>query len=68
MAKNDKPIPTVSVKALAPVNYDGTLYGPGLPDGDTFDCRENDLAQLAAVKAVEEIASAADAPAPAASE
>jgi hypothetical protein len=56
MAKNDKPIPTVSVKALVTVNYDGTLYGPGLPDGDTFDCRETDVAQLQDVGAIEEVA------------
>ena len=55
MAKNDKPIPTVSVKALIPVNYDGTLYGPGLPDGDAFDCRETDVAQLKDVGAIEEV-------------
>lgn len=55
MAKNDKPIPTVSVKALVPVNYDGTLYGPGLPDGDTFDCRETDVTQLQDVRAIEEV-------------
>lgn len=56
MAKNDKPTPTVSVKALIPVNYDGTLYGPGLPDGDTFDCRETDFAQLCDVGAIEQVA------------
>ncbi|WP_334158708.1 hypothetical protein [Oryzomicrobium sp.] len=56
MAKNDKSIPAISVKALVPINYDGTLYGPDLPDGDTFDCRENDLQQLKGVKAIAEIA------------
>lgn len=56
MAKNDKAAPTISVKALIPINYDGTLYGPGLPDGDTFDCRETDLQQLKDVRAIEEAA------------
>lgn len=56
MAKNDKPIPTVSVKALVPVNYDGILFGPGLPDGDTFDCRETDVQQLEDVRAIVEVA------------
>lgn len=57
MAKNDKPIPTtVRVKALVPVNYDGTLYGPGLPDGDIFDCRETGVAQLQDVGAIEKVA------------
>jgi len=54
-SKSTDPIPTVAVKALVPVNYDGTLYGPGLPDGDTFDCREPDLQQLLDVNAVEEV-------------
>jgi|GEM_PF-2662521 len=41
------------VKALVPVNYSGTLYGPGLPEGDTFDCDEQCIKQLVDVGAVE---------------
>jgi len=63
MAKSD-PIPTVKVKALVPVNYDGTLYGPDLPDGDVLDVREPDLPQLQNVNAVEVVPQAAtDTPA-----
>lgn len=64
MAKSD-PIPTVKVKALVPVNYDGTLYGPDLPDGDELDVREPDLAQLKNVGAVVEVVpqAATDTPA-----
>lgn len=46
---------TVSLKALVPVNYDGTLYGPGLLNGDVFDCREIDVKQLEDVSAAERV-------------
>ncbi|MEW9901021.1 hypothetical protein ABWL39_20570 [Chitinivorax sp. PXF-14] len=42
----------VSVTALVPVNYDGTLYGPDQPGGDRFDVRAEDLGQLLDVRAV----------------
>jgi hypothetical protein len=60
-SKSADPIPTSAVKALVPVNYDGTMYGPGLPDGDTFDCRQPDLQQLLDVNAVDEVQAAEDA-------
>ncbi|WP_293766397.1 hypothetical protein [uncultured Aquitalea sp.] len=62
MAKND-PVQTVPVKVLVPVNYDGTLYGPGLPDGEDLEVRKQDLDQLLNAKAVEVLPQAADTPA-----
>lgn len=62
MAKNDKNLPLTSVKALVPVDYDGTLYGPGLPDGDTLDVRQQDVEQLRSVGAVKVIPAANPVP------
>lgn len=42
----------VMVVALTPVEHDGVTYGPGLPDGDTFEVKETESVPLIAVGAV----------------
>jgi hypothetical protein len=55
----------VALAALVAINHDGTLYGPGQPAGDRFECKPDEakaLLDCGAAKLASDVAAVAPAP------